>query len=115
MKKLYAFLASSTMLIMLVALGILGSEVANAQTYTSTSYVFHQVNTPDAQGLGSGPNWNPQSLTVDNSGELSTTLRITSMNFAARRICCLLISPSEPLSSSAEQIRSLLPAAVMWS
>ncbi len=70
MKKLYAFLASSTMLIMLVALGILGSEVANAQTYTSTSYVFHQVNTPDAQGLGSGPNWNPQSLTVDNSGEL---------------------------------------------
>lgn len=51
MKKLYTFL------MMLVALGFLSAEVAQAQTYTINSYIVRKVDVPDAQGLGSGSNW----------------------------------------------------------
>ncbi len=71
MKKLYAFQASLTMLLALVALGIVSSGALRAQSYTSTSYLVHKIDVPDAQGLGSGPNWTPLSGgTVDATGEL---------------------------------------------
>jgi len=51
MKKLYAFLMA------LVVLGVISSEVAQAQPYTINSYLVRKIDTPDPQGLGSGSNW----------------------------------------------------------
>ncbi len=39
----------------LVALGVISSEVARAQTYAITDYLVRKIDAPDAQGLGSGP------------------------------------------------------------
>ncbi len=58
MKKLYAFL------IMLVAFGLISTGVVRAQTYSMRSYLVHMITTPDAQGLGSGPNWSAISGTA---------------------------------------------------
>ncbi len=66
MKKLYAFL------IALLMLDALPSSIVQAQTYTINSYLVHKIDTPDPQGLGSGPNWKPITGTVDVSGELGS-------------------------------------------
>src|SRR5947209_1296312 len=51
MRKLYAFF------IAMVALGVISSEVAKAQTYAITDYVVRKIDAPDAAGLGSGADW----------------------------------------------------------
>jgi|GEM_PF-3210416 len=62
MKKLYAFL------VVLLGLGMISSE--NAHAFAITNFVVRTINAPDAQGLGSGANW--QSITGTN-GNLSSS------------------------------------------
>ena len=64
MKKLYGFL------IMLMALGVITSETAFAQN-SILSYFVNKIDVPDAQGLGSGPNWSPISGGI-NAGLVPT-------------------------------------------
>src|SRR5438270_3259505 len=55
MRRLYAFL------LLLVGLSVVSQEAARAQSYAITDYLVRKMDVPDAQGLGSGPNWNPMT------------------------------------------------------
>src|SRR5438045_3147645 len=59
MRRLYAFL------LFFVGVCALSSEIATAQTYAQTDYIVRKVDTKDAQGFGSGANW--QSLQAGTS------------------------------------------------
>src|SRR6266511_1680228 len=53
MRRLYAFL------LLLVGIGAISSELALAQTptYAPSDYIVRKIDQKDAQGLGSGSNW----------------------------------------------------------